>query len=59
MIKINAVRFAQKNRTGQPWVKPGHDDKGLEAQHEEADHSKLDKGRLEPDSVASAPTEGL
>jgi len=19
------VRFAQKNRTGQPWVKPGHD----------------------------------
>ena len=26
MIRINAVRFAQKNRTGQPWVKPGHDE---------------------------------
>jgi hypothetical protein len=26
MIRINAVRFAQKNRTGQPWDKPGHDD---------------------------------
>ena len=25
MIRINAVRFAQKNRTGQPWDKPGHD----------------------------------
>jgi len=24
MIRINAVRFAQKNRTGQPWDKPGH-----------------------------------
>jgi hypothetical protein len=24
-LRINAVRFAQQNRTGQPWVKPGHD----------------------------------
>ena len=26
MIRINAVRFAQKNRTGQPWDEPGHDE---------------------------------
>jgi hypothetical protein len=25
-VSLDGVRFAQKNRTGQPWVKPGHDD---------------------------------
>jgi hypothetical protein len=27
-LRINAVRFAHQNRTGQPWDKPGHDDGG-------------------------------
>jgi hypothetical protein len=31
MIRINAVRFAQKNRTGQPWDKPGNDTEAMAA----------------------------